>query len=99
MLVTKCHKDSYGINMKKLGLLGMLMVVTSCDARGSYLMGEGILFIGLIFALILGVGFIYGGITQDINASSESKKTSTEFGWWGVALVASAILALLYKCS
>lgn len=84
---------------KKSFWLGLLLLFSSCDARVSFLMGEGILFIGLIFALILGGGFIYGGITQDKNASSESKKTSTEFGWWGVALVASAILALLYKCS
>lgn len=86
-------------HIKKVFLFGLILLMSSCDARVSYLMGEGILFIGLIFALILGGGFIYGGITQDKNASSESKKTSTEFGWWGVALVASAILALLYKCS
>lgn len=85
--------------IKSLSLLGLTTLITSCDAKVNYVMGEGLLFIGLIFALVLGGGFIFGGITQDKSSSSESKKTSTEFGWWGVAIVVSAILVLFYKCS
>ena len=69
-------------HLKASSLLGILIFVTSCDARASYVMGEGLFFIGLFFALILGGGFIYGGITQNKNASSESKKTSTEKIKW-----------------
>jgi hypothetical protein len=72
---------------------------TQVRARMNYIIGEGFLFIICILALILGVGFINGLITQKGDSSSESKRITKDFGCMGTILIISVIIVLLYQCS
>ena len=84
---------------KTLYILGTLILISSCSARTDYLICEGFNFIVFILALIFGIGFLYGWITQDKDSSSESKRITKEFGCMGAIIVIGIILLLLYKCS
>lgn len=84
---------------KTFFLIVALILISSCSARMNYIIGEGFLFIICILALILGVGFINGLITQKGDSSSESKRITKDFGCMGTILIISVIIVLLYQCS
>lgn len=88
--------------IKNLGypvILSLVFLTCSCDERVLNGIEEGGNIIGIILAIILGGGFVHGWMTQDKNASSETQRSSAEFGWFGIVLLISVILVLLYKCS